>query len=432
MASIPPVRSAAVPRKQDRGRVVREIDVHLSNELTESIRLVQYPLQQADSQQMPICGARLKPRHNILQIDQDMPVLPSRHYEHHEQNFSSMTTRTFQSQTIPVETHLCLGKMRKQDNGETVMYLVPVQSISQMRPTMHHIHGDSVPSDDAAAKGDDDAAEEEKGILKPITYQRKESERAAELRKSSYSYKKNSEAAEEWQRLEVVPDDSEQTQETLKKLFRPQAETRQPRQLSGKSKRDTTPEADYVGTLNYMPSASSSAVAAPISDDPKAIVARLTVLLRQGLPIPYSLLRAQLPARLAEQKVLDALTVCAVMVRGNFCLHSQFVSLPRELQRVRTFMLSLLQSQGLIRRKCLERVFASDERVSSEKLYTLLKLMAKQTENGWVLRLEDDTRFVADNPAYVAIHQRYWNNVSASQKHKDLLEMYNDAMSVDS
>lgn len=421
------------------GAVVREIDVYLSNEMARQFRLIQYPLQQATASQMPISGARLKPRHNILQIDQEMPALPRRHYSPLEQNFSSLTTRTFQSETVPVETHLCLGKIwQHEESGESAMYLVPVQCISQMRPTMSHIYGDVVED----GKDDNDggtAMEEDKetkmASLKPLAYQRKESERAAELRKSSYSYKKKSEAAEEWEALEVVDEDSEQVLGTIEKVFHPKLKDPEEGTATAvppdkKVKRSTAPpQVAYVESLNYMPPSSSDALSIQVNpQDPKTIVAKLTVLLRKGLPTPFSVLRMQLPPTVTDSQVFDALAVCAILVRGNFCLHSRFVALPKELQHARTFMLSLLQNNGLIRRQMLEKVYESDNRVSSDKLYTLLQLVAKKTQKGWILRVDDDLSFVADHPEQAELFQRYWDKVFASRKQKDLLQQYNTAL----
>lgn len=425
------VRSSAIHSRRDTGqdRIVRELDVFLSNDLADTLKLIQYPLQLAGTAQLPISGARLKPRHNIMQVDQDMPALPRRIYSPQEQNFAAMATRTFQSQTIPVETHLCLGKIRQdEETGESSMYLVPLQSVSQMRPTMSHIQGDS----EEPSQGEDDPMEEEKekkATLKPLAFQRKESERAAETRKSSYAYKKKSEAAEEWQELQVVGDEAGEIQSTLEKLLDAETDGKTHKNTPGKGPRSAIPEADYVSSLNYMPPPSQDTLSIQVlPGDPKTIVARLTVLLRQGLPIPYSLLRAQLPPELTQSQVLDALSVCAIMVRGNFCLHSRFVSLPRELQRARTFMLSLLQNNGLIRRNCLEKVYEDDARVSSEKLHTLLKLIAKRTAKGWVLRVDDDIGFVTAHSDYIALHQRYWDQIFASRKQKELLRLYNQAM----
>lgn len=417
----------------DGDTVVRELDVYLSNELAENLHLIQFPLQQAGASQMPVFNARRKPRHNILQIDTMMPTLRGRIYKPQEQSFQFMTTRTFQSQTIPVETHLCIGKIREEEGGKYAMHLVPVQHISQMRPTMSHIYGDTV-SDDAK-KGDDDAMDTEEkessGTPKPLVYQRKESERAAMARKSSYAYKKESEASEEWESLEVVEEDSEQSQETLGILFGRQRMSRphlKPPPVR-MTPRGTRAQVDYVESLNYMPPSSCDTLTIHVvPDDQKTVVARLTVLLRQGLPIPYSLLRAQLPEEVTEDQLFSALSVCAVMVRGNFCLHSRFVSLPRELQRARTFMLSLLQVEGLIRRQSLEQVYKDDPLVSSDKLHVLLKLIAKQIPKGWVLRVDDDVDLIDNHPQQVALHQRFWNRVLASRKHQELLTKYNDAM----
>eukprot|EP00977_Amphora_coffeiformis_P004223 scaffold877_cov154-Amphora_coffeaeformis.AAC.15 len=436
-ASASPVRSSTAGGLDGQmsgsdGAIVREMDVYLSNGLADRLQLIQFPLQQAGASQMPISSARLKARHNILQIDQDMPSLPRRIYQPQEQNFSFMGTRTFQSQTIPVETHLCLGKIRQDEQtGECAMYLVPIQQISQMRPTMSHIHGDTLLSED---KGDDDdnmeEEKEKKATLKPLTYQRKESDRAAEYRKSSYIYKKKSEAEEPWEPLDVVDEESDQVEETMNKIFKEKKDfTRGGKPQLKKGGLTTRPEEDYVQSLNYMPPSSYDALAIQVSpDDPKTIVAKLTVLLRQGLPIPYALLRTQLPDEVSDQQVFDALSVCAILVRGNFCLHSRFVSLPRELQRARTFMLSLLQNNGLIRRQCLERVYEDDTRVSSDKLHVLLQLIAKRTAKGWILRVEDDIAFVVDHPDQAALHKRYWDDVFASRKQRDLLQKYNDAI----
>lgn len=411
--------------------VVRELDVYLSNEFAENLHLVQFPLQQIGASQMPISSARLKPRHNILQIDQEMPSLPRRLYKPQEQNFSFMTTRTFQSQTIPVETHLCIGKIREEEGGGYSMHLVPIQRISQMRPTMSHMLGDASPTEDKPdKKGDDEAMDEDKetkGKPKPIGLQRKESERAAMARKSSYAYKKESEAGEEWEMLEVVEEDSEQSQETAKKLFGLERSDRVSKPAATTTK-STKPQVDYVESLNYLPSTSSDTLNIHVlAEDPKTIVARLTVLLRQGLPIPYSLLRAQLPEDVTESQMFSALSVCAVMIRGNFCLHSRFVALPRELQRARTFMLSLLQTEGLIRRKLLEKVYEDDPRVSSDKLHVLLKLIAKRIPKGWILRIEDDHALIANHPKQVAMHRKYWDRVLASRKHRELLAKYRAA-----
>lgn len=410
--------------------VVRELDVYLSNEFAENLHLVQFPLQQAGASQMPISGARVKPRHNILQIDQDMPTLPKRIYKPQEQNFSFMNTRTFQSQTIPVETHLCVGKIREDEEGGHAMYLVPIHHISQMRPTMSHIIGDTVPNDE---KGDDDAKEEDKdssaAARKPVVFQRKESERAAMARKSSYAYKKESEIAEEWDLLEVVEEDSEQSQAMANKVFECKTQHSSPKPPPGKTMRGSYPQVDYVESLNYMPpSSSDNMIIHVVPDDQKTVVARLTVLLRQGLPIPYSLLRTQLSEEVTEDQVFSALSVCAVMVRGNFCLHSRFVSLPRELQRARTFMLSLLQYKGMIRRQALEKVYQHDSRVSSDKLHVLLKLIAKRVPQGWILRIEDDDTLISSHPKQVALHQKYWERVMASRKQQELLEKYQNAM----
>jgi hypothetical protein len=421
----------SVPSQQlDADPVVREIDVYLSTEMADHLHLIQYPLQQADGLHTAATAARLKSRHHLLQIDHELPPLPGRVYHPMEQNFAFMSTRTFQSETVPVETHLCLGKIQADGGGsnKSSMFLVPVQNISQMRPTMDHIRDDR--GGDEAANDEAEPMEEDKEIgSKPLVYQRKETERAAMARKSSYAYKRDSEAAEEWEELDVAIEDSEESIDMVEHMCNAAKRSKSYKSAASRAARGRRPQVDYVESLNYIAPHADDTLTMPVSsDDPKTIVARLTVLLRQGLPIPYAILRAQLPKELTDAQVFRSLSVCAIMVRGNFCLHSRFVSLPRELQRARTFILSILQTRGLIRRQCLEKVYEYDPRVSSEKLHILLQLIAKRTPKGWVLRIGDDVSFVENHPEQSQLYLRCWDRVFESTKEKELLEAYNAAL----
>lgn len=486
--------------------VVREIDVYLSPELSQQLYLLQYPGQHESSAVATPASARIKPRHGILEAEH--PAFRN-------------ATRTYQSQTIPVTTHLCLGKLMPSPpppaaaaaavtavkcesftvaaataattatTENDVLHLIPLTHITQMRPSFQHLIEDDDHNDEeeaAAAPTNDDGGDVNK---KPIAFQRKESERAAAARKSSYAFKKASQEAEAWIDLTVVPaataanvfgnnnnpkktsqldyslgpNEKDFKCQTTRNAVWQKIVCPDPLQSiwdddatlhdannssSNNNNRDGDSDASYVQSLNYLSSSSSStdpAGAATVSAssgntgiDAKTIVTKLIALLQSGGPIPYSVLRGQFvvaaaaaaPTSITEESLLSALNVCAVLCRGNWCLHSNFLALSDSMKQVRTFLLLLFQSKGLIRRSRLLRVYSSSitstdvlrEKSSSnsdssrssrspiavtpERLLSLLKLIAKQTRDGWVVKIDDDIKFIDQHPVVRALHNTYW------------------------
>ena len=234
------------------------------------------------------------------------------------------------------------------------------------------------------------------------------------------------------------------------------------------SNNDKSGSRAYVQSLNYLVPSNSNGAAAnqqqgrqagahggggddddePFAGtDEKSVVARLTTLLLSGYPVPYSLIRAQFPPDgVPDDTLLKALSVCAVLVRGNFCLHSKFLAVPKSLQKARTFVLLLLQMDeaggtggNTIERAKLDRVFRGQ--VSSVKLLALLRQVAKQQRqqvrpgqigsddssdfrHHWTLKVEDDLKnFKTRFPKHTSMHETYWKR-QAARFEKELL-LYN-------
>jgi hypothetical protein len=80
--------------------------------------------------------------------------------------------------------------------------------------------------------------------------------------------------------------------------------------------------------------------------------------------------------------------------------------MPKSMQRVRTFILLLLQRGDLVQREKLDRLFGGE--VLSDKILVLLKQVAKKTEKGWMLRIEEDYGFRTHHPEQVTRHEQYW------------------------
>jgi len=581
----------------DDAGVLREIDVYLSPELAEKLYLLQYPSVPPHDPTTTSASApphrrhasvaagtvaRMKPRHGILELEQPLPPKPppstttaaeeeeggddsvvddesesdddseedgdggivggnrrGRQQKQRRRSRRQQQRRTFYSQTIPIQTHLCLGKLLRVDgdggggggggggsSGTTAsdekmsLHLVPLGHVSQMRPSFRHVdhaadrqfdgssysypHGCDSGGSAAdlarsssfeleqrmlAAADPSGAAAEVVVERKPVVFQRKESERAALARKSSYAYKKASEDSEPWRPLSVIvaasgtaagtasasddeDDDSDAEMATARREELDRVLCSEPDQYVLHDERPAAPSssseaaaaAAYVHSLNYLPHhrtkllGNSAVIEAQQKQrqspdgKPKAdltwIVSRLTRLMLTGYPIPYSVLRSSLlighdtnvrdiasadcggwagttASALDDETLLKALSACAVMVRGNFCLRSKFLPIPKSLQRARTFVLLLLQQldattgDAAVQRRKLDPVF--DGRVSSERLLALLGQVAKRgPDGGWVLKVEDDVGFQERFPAHASKYNDYWKKQQTTRFKKEL------------
>jgi DNA-directed RNA polymerase III subunit RPC5 len=470
----------------DVDEVVREIDVYLSPALSQQTYLIQYPGQPesdgssntSGSVVNPLCvpvSARIKPRHGLVSAEHAVaaPSAPS-YYGLPSQPL----LRTFESQTIPVTTHLCLGKLIPDPNlagdSRDALHLIPLSHITQMRPSFGQLGDDGV-NDTPDQSGADQQQQQ------PIGFTRKESDRAAAARKNSYAYKKASQEAEAWIDLTVATTASTASSHaTLEAevfgLETPQAggDTNHysvcekiacptPQEViwaEAPHQNETAPDdpaVQYIQTLNYIATGAHGSVAGEGSaSQSKTLVANLTTLLQQtGGPVPFSILQGQLVGshgvgRVPDEALLNALNVCAVLVRGNWCLHSKFLNISpssisgpgrklvvpeapvklAELQRLRTFLLLLLQDESSIDRVRLLRVYsdeADSDNPAADSLYftttpqrilAMLKLVARKNarsdgtdrpRSGWVLKIDDDNGFLQRYLDIVALHESYWD-----------------------
>ena len=439
--------------------IVREIPVFLSPELSDKIQLIQFPLQQQQHSMEPE-AVRVKPRHCMMEID--IPTPSNIQF----QGLYHMPSRTFSSQTIPVSTHMALGKMIEVggSDGEPKtmgLHLVPLSRMTQMRPSFSHIDeaalaSSSTTEDELRKQQQQDAAGPGANERKAITFRKKESERQELARKSSYGYKKASEDAEGWHSLEVYDDSSLQANLLMEKVACPvehqgrnllDVESLEKEQRSSTNNKipGTSLNALYLNTLNYLPPRDDLADDTDVTtfgksdggaeDDDRGqlelVVRKLVKLMRLGRPIPFSLLRAEFPRPSASESrstgisdttLTVALGSCAVLVRGNWCLNSKLLSYPPAMTQARTFLLCLFQSMRTVHRERLVQVFASeedlrktspdddeeDDKVTPEVIEFLLEQLGEKTKEGWVLKVDDDTKFAEQHPQTTLVHLQYW------------------------
>ena len=402
--------------------IVREIDVFLSPEMSEQINLLQYPLVQ---QPLGVPeAARIKPRHCQIELDHSIPadMTPNGRFQ--------MPTRSYKSNTIPITTHLALGKIIETSSKEG-LHLVPLSRISQMRPSFSHVdevsdgqsHSSPTNSEDEAIR---QKAEEAKFARKPLAFQKKETERAALARKSSFAYKKASIESESWQQLSIYEEESPQHDIVSKQIPCPAKDQKHPilnQKLSTEGKTGHNNHASaYVQSLNYLPSAKSESTEISGGTDPASLVTKLTNLLHEGKPTPFSLLRNHFPISVNDHALFEALEACAVLVRGNFVLQSRLLPLQPAVAQARTFILFLMQLFENVHRNRLELVYQDDDTVNAEAILLILQQVATRTEHGWKSKVDDGIAFVERNPEVASAHMEFWS--TQARRFGPMVELY--------
>jgi DNA-directed RNA polymerase-3 subunit RPC5 len=413
--------------EEEEDEVVREFDVFLSPELSKDLYMMQFPLQH-ESMLAPT-AARIRPRHLQVELDYQTPD--------DIQVFGqfSMANRTYASSTIPISTHLTLGKMVTKD-GVNGLHLVPLSKILQMRPSFHHV-------DEAAmyamATTPEEARQLEKAALaangerQALGLQKKESERAAMQRKSSYAYKKASEESEPWQDLEVSGPGGPMAAKAFEKVICPNPDDRllvPPKDDEANNNNNNSMNAKYMQSLNYLPLSqkSKALLEEGPTDELSKVGVQLVQMMGQGWPMPYSIVRAGFPASISDETIFQALNTCALLVRGNFILHSKYLPLIPKVAEARTFILFILQTLEICYRARLELVFGDDDDVPSEALKMLLDQVAQKTNVGWKLKIEEDETFAERYPDAVQVHLSFW--VNQIRRFGPFLEKYRQTPSI--
>jgi hypothetical protein len=427
---------------EEEDEIVREIDVFLSLSPEGSeVYLMQFPLQHQELAHAE--SARIKPHHNLMELSHGTPADIQEFGQYH------MPTRTFASHTVPVSTHLALG-MISNEPGVEGLHLIPLSHIIQMRPSFHHV--DEATINTASTTAEEDAkrerAEAAKLERKPLSFQKKESERAAIARKSSYGYKKGSEEGEPWQSLEVHHDGSMASLDYTSRIICSSPET-DLHIFVGKDLGAATTNNAYVHSLNYLPSSSDNKNSNSNSlnnnnakgsetMDVGAVCTRLVGLLHKGMPTPFSLLRRHFPPSVPDETMLVALGSCAFLIRGNLILQSRLLPLAPAISQARTMILLILQTMGVVYRSRLEAMYKQQNEdeddetstgslghVSSEALLMLLEQVAQKTQDGWKLKVDDDVSFAERFPETVLMHLKFWGD--EVQRCGALLDRYRSA-----
>lgn len=400
-----------------------EMDVFLAPDLAPHMNLVQYPTHHHDLGH-PL-AARIKPRHGILETD-------------HATMDGSI--RTYTSQTIPINTHLCLGQV--VPGGTSVrlvdsVHLIPISRIVQMRPSFKHLETNALDADAYAPEATN----------RPVTFQRKESERAAAARKSSYQYKKRSENEEDWCDLQVLHEHSSSQLPAAASVDLPEAVV----SSNNAIRRDTYAQKSYcldlennlfepatnrgyIQSLNYLAkgdgeTALNDALEEARANPKQALLHKLKCVLQSGVAVPFSAILRKICMDdngdgIDDELILQMLQETAVLCRGNWCLHSKScIHLTDRLKRLRTLALLILEEDGIVHRDCLLSAFEDlDDPFLPDQIQSVLNMVGRLDSGGWKPKIEDDNEFIVNHREVCKLQRGYWQR--QQERFAEELEAY--------
>ena len=136
----PPVPSSMDVDVDDDDEIVRTIDVFVCPELAPALHLLQFPLHpvaaatsQSQSAYHTPSAARLRPRHNKLELDYPLPQSAAAG-QRQLPDTMCLSRRTFASNAVAPVTHMALGKLNRDGTRLDVVPLLQ-RRLLQMRPS---------------------------------------------------------------------------------------------------------------------------------------------------------------------------------------------------------------------------------------------------------------------------------------------------------
>ncbi|TMW69325.1 hypothetical protein Poli38472_001481 [Pythium oligandrum] len=371
--------------------IVCEIPVHLAENLRKNVFMVQFPLRPA-YRPMPQAprAARIKPAHQILQLDYDLDH-KSEHFDGDAEDYLKQKHLRLQSSSVPALTNYAVGVFR-----EGQLHLTPISGVLQMRPSLAHIDEavDDVEEDvDMAMEEEQKEAE---NAVKEVQFQfkKKQSERAISAIQNSYAYKKQQINAETWRELRVFDKESATTETEFENLFSEREE----------DVISTMTTEEYLRALRYRHAGAAAATtgrpettsdaeekeerSATASVDPN----HLEVLQRLMTDhiLHFSDLVELLPSR-PEDELAEAVRHVAVSIRGRLLPKSSFVCSSEEATRTREAILNELSKKpvGVSRMELVEKHGLDADAV--KKILENFAVLDQATRQWSFKRPHDDT-----------------------------------------
>jgi hypothetical protein len=186
----------------DDDEIIREIDVYISNNHLNTY-LLQFPTKPVYSDAPDITNAKIKPKHQKLNIDISLSSKNAKYVQ------------PYISSKLAQRASLGVGVIH-----EGAMYVTPLSQVLQMKPSFEHIPSkkDDDDKDEERYEYDDDDDYKKKDQEK-VGLQKKESDRSQVARLKSYQYQQTQEDNEPYQKLRVCQIDSNESLSCIDKMI---------------------------------------------------------------------------------------------------------------------------------------------------------------------------------------------------------------------
>lgn len=201
----------------EQDEVVGTMPVFLSQDLANSLYLLQYPLRPAErsyaSDLGELSSVRIKPVQKKLEVEYTLNT-NSRNYDPEgsvlNTSQGAIKKIRFSSKPVPPKTNYAVGVVR-----EGQLHLTPLHAVSRMYPDLDYIN--------QAIQQDSEPQAEEKVEATPllVKFQRKENERTAAYQKVTHAYMKQIQDQEAFVELKMAPPKSVALLSTFEKLICP-------------------------------------------------------------------------------------------------------------------------------------------------------------------------------------------------------------------
>jgi len=290
------------------------------------------------------------------------------------------------------------------------LHLTPVHSILQMRTSLEHLDNyvpDEESIDDEENRNEKEGTNEMElsGNYEQVGYKK----RVQPSNKSEYdSYKqlKQQEILDEWVNLNVCVDENE-----IDKLYSKIGED-VPVKGDGKS---------YYQSLNYAQAVQTTQLHSVLPTNRQSIVQEpLPVYSLDFLkehPIDEQVKRILFTSHIVsfetvkdltsasisnDLKLIETLNNFSILVRGNFCLLSEFIYQDRKYQALRDIVIIHLNEFGCVSKSQLEKKLLTASSIVQEILETITELNRKKRR--WESKVPDDIQFIRQFPEIVELH----------------------------
>eukprot|EP01105_Mastigella_eilhardi_P017249 TRINITY_DN3966_c0_g3_i1.p1 TRINITY_DN3966_c0_g3~~TRINITY_DN3966_c0_g3_i1.p1 ORF type:complete len:337 (-),score=126.24 TRINITY_DN3966_c0_g3_i1:182-1192(-) len=315
---------AGVPPEED--YVVREIDVYMTNKLSNLLCMLQYPTRPAwrPLDTSLLNEVRLKPNLQKLEVEYAIKPGPTLN----EEGELQVNKFTMTSSSVPCLTNYAVGILREnkgwpsaeQQNDQ--LHLTPLHTILQMRPSLAYLdeadtaRRKEMKEQDATEEGAEVEMHDEQPQALQVTFKKKETQKALQARKQSAAYLMKLEEEESWVKLKLFDNTAPENMAVFDKLVC----------TNDAAIRWNVSRRQYLDVLaplppldDYLKKQRETLAKQMLSKDELSRLPpgpQVLAILKTGGVVHFSKVRALATNAKTDTLVLKLLQDCAVLIRG--------------------------------------------------------------------------------------------------------------------